>query len=65
MPRVFERGYRASNAKATASGDGLGLATARRIVDAHYGTISVASEQGAGTHVTVRLPFEQVAGLAS
>jgi signal transduction histidine kinase len=56
VPRVFDRGYRATNAKATFTGDGLGLATVRRIVDALHGTITVASEEGVGTSVTVRLP---------
>jgi signal transduction histidine kinase len=56
VPRVFDRGYRATNAKATFPGDGLGLVTVRRIVDALHGTITLASEEGVGTSVTVRLP---------
>ena len=56
VPRVFDWGYRATNAKAMSKGDGLGLATVRRIVDALHGTIIVASEEGVGTSVTVRLP---------
>jgi len=40
-----------------ASGTGLGLAMAHRIVDAHHGTITMASVPGAGTTVTLRLPF--------
>lgn len=37
-------------------GHGLGLATARKIVHAHGGTISVQSEPGRGTKFTIRLP---------
>lgn len=40
-----------------AEGTGLGLAMVHRIVDAHGGTISIASTPGAGTTVTVRLPL--------
>lgn len=37
-------------------GHGLGLATARRVVEAHGGTIGVQSEPGRGTKFTIRLP---------
>ncbi|CAO3426635.1 two-component system sensor histidine kinase AtoS [Azospirillum doebereinerae] len=39
------------------NGTGLGLAMVHRIVDAHNGTITVASTPAAGTTVTLRLPF--------
>ncbi len=38
------------------SGSGLGLPTARRIVEGHGGTIDVQSEPGKGTKITLRLP---------
>ncbi len=41
-----------------ARGSGLGLATAKRLVEAHLGEIRIESPPGGGTTVTVRLPIQ-------
>lgn len=38
------------------SGNGLGLPTVRKIIDAHRGTITCESEPGRGTRFTISLP---------
>lgn len=55
LPHVFERFYRASG-RPSGEGSGLGLAIVRGIVQAHDGTVAIASAPGEGTTVTVRLP---------
>jgi two-component system OmpR family sensor kinase len=52
---LFQPFFRAPNARAL-PGHGLGLATTKRLVEAHAGTISFRSAEGAGTQVVVRLP---------
>jgi signal transduction histidine kinase len=47
-----------------AFGTGLGLATARQIIEDHDGSIDVSSAQGHGTTFTVELPAEPVQWLA-
>ena len=59
LPRVFERFYRADSAR-TATGDGgagLGLAIAQALVQAHHGQISIESQPGKGTRVSLLLPL--------
>ncbi|WP_179855713.1 hybrid sensor histidine kinase/response regulator [Paractinoplanes atraurantiacus] len=55
--RLFRRLYRGGNARHTGiPGAGLGLALCRVVVERHHGSITLASQEAAGTKVTVRLP---------
>jgi signal transduction histidine kinase len=55
---LFQRFFRTSTATEQAiQGTGLGLAISKAIVDAHDGTITVASEEGKGTIFRVSLPL--------
>jgi signal transduction histidine kinase len=59
LPRLFKRFQRGANVSDRISGTGIGLATARQLVELHGGTISVESVQGAGSTFTVRMPLSQ------
>jgi two-component system, OmpR family, phosphate regulon sensor histidine kinase PhoR len=61
---LFRRFYRAANASEQAiQGSGLGLAITRSIIQGHGGEITLVSELGAGTHVTISLPTTMVPAL--
>ena len=55
LPHVFERFYRADKAR-DRTGSGLGLSIVQWIVQLHDGSVSIRSEYGAGTQVTVFFP---------
>ncbi len=51
LPNIFDAYY-----STRPSGSGLGLPTAKKIIEAHNGTFSVNSEPGKGTLFTIKLP---------
>ncbi len=54
---VFGRFERGDNVVGRISGTGVGLASARQIVEQHGGTITVESQEGAGSASIVWLPL--------
>jgi len=59
LPRIFERFYQVDKSRRNdqRSGMGLGLTIVRQIIEAHGGTIQVASQVGQGSLFTVWLPL--------
>jgi signal transduction histidine kinase len=53
LPHIFDAYY-----SARPHGIGLGLATTKKVVSAHNGTITVASELDKGTAFTIKLPLQ-------
>lgn len=64
LPYVFDRFWRGDRARRRDGGVGLGLPIARRLVEAHRGTIDVVSEVGLGTTFTIWLPNYEIPGFA-
>jgi signal transduction histidine kinase len=54
LPKIFDVYY-----SSRPQGSGLGLPTAKKIVEAHKGTISVDSEPGKGTSFNIKLPLQK------
>ena len=58
LPRLFDRFYRGDPSRSRSTGGtGLGLTIARRLVEAHGGSIDVHSVVGEGSRFTIRLPM--------
>lgn len=60
LPHVFERFYRVDRSRA-GGGAGLGLAIVRALMDSMGGSVTAASEAGAGATFTLRLPSADAA----
>ena len=54
IERIFDAYY-----STRPQGSGLGLSTAKKIVESHNGTISVTSKPGKGTSFTIKLPLQK------
>ena len=60
LPHIFEQFYTADQSR-QGNSTGLGLAIARRIVEAHGGTITASSiGVGQGATFTIHLPFDKI-----
>lgn len=57
LEAIFEPFYRSTTGAGNVDGHGLGLAIARRVIDAHAGTISAANREGGGLCVVITLPL--------
>ncbi len=58
LPHIFQRFYRVDRSRARATGGvGLGLAIAKKLVEAHGGKLDVDSHLGRGSTFTVYLPL--------
>jgi len=57
LPRVFDRFYQVDPVRSRANGNtGLGLAITKEIVEAHGGSVRVASAPESGTEFVIILP---------
>ena len=54
---LFRPGFSTAESVTDLSGRGVGLDVVRRNVEALHGTVEIASEEGKGTTITIRLPL--------
>ena len=58
LPHIFDRFYKADEARTRSAGSGLGLAITQENVRLHGGTVDGANRPGGGAVFTVELPLE-------
>ena len=56
LPHVFDRFYKADQARTLSGGSGLGLSIVKAIIERHGGTVAVRSRQGVETVFEIVLP---------
>lgn len=57
--RIFERFYKADSSRTVSmGGSGLGLSIVKKIIDIHDGSITVESEVGVGTKMSISIPLK-------
>jgi two-component system sensor histidine kinase/response regulator len=61
LPYIFNDFYSGRPAESGQKGTGIGLTVAKRIIEAHSGSIKVQSEPGTGTTFSIQLPLLKVA----
>lgn len=62
LPRIFDRFYRADNARQSKTGgSGLGLAIVQAIVAVHGGSVWAENIPGAGARISFTVPLQQTA----
>ena len=58
---IFAPFFRSSRTQKTSNGYGLGLTIARRIIEAHHGSISASNTPGQGLCMSIILPYDALA----
>jgi signal transduction histidine kinase len=59
--RIFDRFYRSDEIqKQGIRGSGIGLTIVRKIIEAHYGHLTLESQSGAGSTFCVHLPVNKI-----
>jgi signal transduction histidine kinase len=60
LPNIFERFYRVDKSRVRSrGGSGLGLTIAKRLVEAHGGSVQVQSQEGQGSRFSFTLPVQE------
>ncbi|MDD2646026.1 MAG: two-component regulator propeller domain-containing protein [Bacteroides sp.] len=59
LPYVFERFYQSSKTKDEKEGTGIGLSLVKSYVEQHEGHVSIESQEGIGTCISIILPTKE------